>query len=212
MHVIGVLNSKGGPGKTTLTTCLAVHAAKGALVAVCDLDPQSSYSDWYRRRGAPDNPALLTGADLASDAVQALRLNSAYEFVFLDGPPGSILVTEDAVRSSDFVIIPLRSSGLDLHASRDCIQLCQDSGVPFMVVVNDTRSGDQRLIEETRGALLSWKVPIAKTTVAHRVSYIDAVTTGRTGPEKDPKARAEIEALWKEILTAIRKSAKERVP
>lgn len=211
MNVVGILNTKGGAGKTTLVTCLAVRAAKDGLAAVLDLDPQSSYSLWYKLRGSPDNPALLTGADRASEAVEALQLTSPYDFVFLDGPPGSILVTEDAVKVSTFVIIPVRTSVLDLHASRDCIALCQEHGTPFFAVINATRApGDKRLIEETKGILSSWDVPVAKQPIGHRIAYTDAITTGRTGPEKDRKAAAEIDALWKEILTAVRKAAKGR--
>jgi CobQ/CobB/MinD/ParA nucleotide binding domain len=80
MHIIGVLNGKGGVGKTTLTACLAVRAAKdgAAQVAVVDLDPANSYAEWYARRGSPDNPTLFRGVDRASDAVEALRLTSPY--------------------------------------------------------------------------------------------------------------------------------------
>ena len=70
MIVIGVLNSKGGVGKSTLTAALAVRASRDNQVCVVDLDAQGTYSDWYARRGSPDNPALLTGEDRASDAVE----------------------------------------------------------------------------------------------------------------------------------------------
>ncbi len=76
MLVIGVLNSKGGVGKSTLTAAFAVRAARDNTVCVVDLDSQGSYSDWYTRRGSPDNPALLTGEDRASDAIEALRLSA----------------------------------------------------------------------------------------------------------------------------------------
>lgn len=210
MRIIGVLNTKGGTGKTTITSSLAVRASQDKLTAVCDLDPQGSYSDWYRRRGSPDNPALLVGAELASDAVEALLLTSPYEYVFLDGPPGALIVTEDAIGVSDLVIIPMRASGLDLQASQDCIQLCQDMNTPFLVVVNDKGQHDAKLIESTKGLLLNWKVPFAKTTIAHRVPYVNAITTGKTGAEKDKKAAEEIDALWKEVLAALKKSNKGR--
>jgi len=210
MRVIGVLNTKGGSSKTTLTTCLAVRASRDAATAVVDLDPQSSYSDWYARRGSPDNPALLLGEDRASDAVEALELTSAYDFVFIDGPTNALLVTEDAVKASTFIIVPMRPSALDLAASQDCISLCQDAGKPFIVVISDKGPQDARLAEETLKVLKKWRVPVAKTMIAHRVAYVDAVTTGKSGPEKDRRAADEIEALWAEVQAAIRKHCKVR--
>src|SRR5262245_49059522 len=210
MHIIGMLNGKGGVGKTTLTACLAVQAAAERMAAVCDLDPQSSYSDWYSRRGSPDNPALLRGASHASDAVEALQLTSPYDYVFLDGPPGSILVTEDAVGVSTLVVIPIRASGLDLSSSQDTILACQDLGRACLVVINGKGPHDSKLVDEARALLRSWKVPVAETVVAHRVQYVNAMTTGRTGPEKDRKAAEEIDALWAEVKAAARKAERGR--
>lgn len=210
MLLIGVLNTKGGAGKTTLASCLAVRAAEDGKVAICDLDPQGSLSDWYRRRGSPENPDLLTGAERASDAAESLRLNSDYDMVFFDGPPGSLIVTEDAIETCDLIVIPMRASGFDISASLDCITLCQDLKKPFLVVINDTSRSDTKLIESARSTLFSWRVPIAKTSISHRVAYVSSVINGHTGAERDKGARKEIDDLWKEIKAAARKAAKER--
>ena len=206
---IGILNSKGGSGKTTLATCLAVRASQDAQAAVVDLDPQSSTSAWYKRRGSPDNPALLLGEDRASDAVEALRLTSPYDYILVDGPTNALLVTEDAVKASDLVIIPMKASGLDLAASADAISLCQDFGKPFFIVINDKGRGDDGLLKQTLGVLAGWNVPVAKTVVAHRASYVNAVSVGKTGPEKDRAAAEEIDNLWAEIRAAIKASRKK---
>jgi chromosome partitioning protein len=210
MQVIGMLNGKGGVGKTTLTACLAVRAAAERNAAVCDLDPQSSYSEWYARRGSPDNPMLLRGASHASDAIEALHLTSPYDYVFLDGPPGSILVTDDALRVATLVVIPIRASGLDLSASQDMVIACQDMGTACLAVINGKGIHDGRLVEEARAVLRDWKVPVAETVVAHRIQYVNAMTTGKTGPEKDRKAAEEIDALWAEIKAAARRAARVR--
>jgi chromosome partitioning protein len=212
MHIIGVLNGKGGVGKTTLTACLGVRAAEdpGAQVAVVDLDPANSFAEWYARRGSPDNPALYRGVDHASDAVEALQLTSSYNWLFLDGPPNSVLLTEDAIRVSTLVLIPIRPSGLDLGSSRDTIQMCQDYGTAYLVVINGKGQHDGRLVDEARVLLRSWKVPVAEQVIAHRLQFINAMTTGKTGPEKDPKAGAEIDALWAEVKAAVRKAARAR--
>lgn len=209
MIAIAVLNTKGGVGKTTLTACLAVRAAKDGRVCVVDLDSQGSYSDWYKRRGAPDNPALFTGEDRASDAVEALALNAPYEWVFLDGPPGSILTTQDAVAAATLVLIPMRASALDLAASQDCVQICKEATKPFLCVLNSVAPQQvDKLAASARNMLMTYNVPIAETSVVQRVAYVNAMTTGKVGPEKDAKAAAEIDALWVEIKRAAMSAAK----
>ena len=54
--------------------------------------------------------------------------------------------------------------------------------------------------------LFNWDVPIAKTVISHRVSYVNAVSMGKTGPEKDKAAAGEIDNLWAEIKATIKAS------
>ena len=211
MNVVGFLNSKGGVGKSTLCAAVAVRASQESRrVCIVDLDPQESVADWWRRRGQPDNPTLFKGADRASDAVEALALDG-WDWEFLDGPPGSLIITDDAIKVSDFVVIPMRASGLDLLASQDAVRLCQDAGVAYTVVLNSCQSRSRdKLVEAARSTLFSSKVPIADTAVTQRVAFVTAMTTGKTGAEKDAAAGEEIESLWREIKAATLKAAKVR--
>lgn len=210
MQVLAVLNSKGGAGKTTLTACLAVRASADMRTAVVDLDPQSSYEVWHKQRGSPDNPALLAGEERASDVVKALSKSTPYELLVIDGPTNALAVTEDAVKVASFIVIPMKPSMLDIAASRECIELCQEYDVPYLAVINDRGQHDAKLADEARSILASWKVPVAKTVIPHRIAYINAVTTGRTGPEKDKRAADDIDALWNEVRAGLRKAAKAR--
>ena len=65
------------------------------------------------------------------------------------------------------------------------------------------------MVDQAQSLLASWKVPIAKTVVARRLQYANAITAGRTGAEKDRKAEAEIDALWGEVLSAVRRGKKK---
>lgn len=208
MYVVGFLNSKGGVGKSTLCSAIAVRAAQDKYrVCIVDLDPQESVADWWRRRGQPDSPRLFTGAERASEAIDALLLDG-WDWVFLDGPPGSLVVTDDAIKSSQFVVVPMRASVLDLSASQDCITLCENAGVPFFIVINATRGGAKDKLADELRAAVEGELPIAKTAVTQRTAFVTAMTRGKTGAEKDAAAAEEIDALWREIKAATVKAAK----
>ena len=77
MHVIAIISQKGGSGKTTLATALAVaHEEAGGTAAVADLDPQGSSVAWHHfRSGAPPIVAAVhpprlerSSTDLAKEA------------------------------------------------------------------------------------------------------------------------------------------------
>ena len=94
----------------------------------------------------------------------------------------------------------MRASGLDLTASQDAVRLCQQHERAFLCVLNDVSARDAKSLgENARNTLRTYRIPLARTTVAHRVPYINAMTSGRTGPEKDRAAAKEIDALWAEV-------------
>lgn len=207
MLVIAVANAKGGVGKTTIATSLAVAAAEdGRRVALVDLDPQGSTRDWHARR-AIGNPTLFTGADYASDALEKLRLHTAIDAAICDGPPGSLNVTNDLIAAADLVVIPTRASVFDLASMLDAVRLCVDRRRPYCIVFNDVSAGDRGLVKAAREAVLGAGIPeanVVEGAIAHRVAFANAATTGRTGAEIDDKAAAEIEALWGEIKRRTR--------
>ena len=80
MLSILVINSKGGSGKTTLTTNLAsYYASKKVRTAIMDYDPQGSSIQWLRVR--PDKAEKIHGAN-AAHAKGAVPLRSLHAWVF----------------------------------------------------------------------------------------------------------------------------------
>ena len=67
MNIIALISQKGGSGKTTLATALAVaHQQAGGRAAIADLDPQGSSVAWHHFRDG--HPPLVA-------AVHPPRLN-----------------------------------------------------------------------------------------------------------------------------------------
>lgn len=200
MHTIAIVATKGGVGKTTLATCLAVELAKTELVALLDFDPQQSLADWWGRRGEPKNPNLYTGMAVVSEAVELLEVLSV-DWTIVDTGPGLLHAVKPAVEAADLVIIPIKSSALDLIAIQPALDIVNESGTPYLMVLNECVSTK---MDTTATELLSEADhPVASTPIKQRVAYRSAATTGKTGPELDDKCAAEITALLQDIKTIV---------
>ena len=213
MHVVAVVNSKGGVGKTTIASALAVRAARESpRVAMVDLDPQRSLVEWWRRRGKTQNPTIFDGVDTAAEAVERLS-QTGWDWVIVDSPPAFLRVIEEVIAAADLAVIPIRASILDLLATQDAVVLAQKVGTPFLCVLNDVNSRD-KLADEARSTLFTAGMPIADTNISHRVSHVAAMTAGKSAAEvnggKDKAAAAEIDALWLEVKAAVLAATKRK--
>lgn len=207
MNVIAVVSSKGGVGKTSLASALAVLAAKESKrVAMVDLDPQASLADWWKRRGGTENPQIFTGEDTASEAVEALELDG-WDWVFIDTPPAFLDTIEDAIKSADLALIPLKASALDLIASEDAVKLARDLKKQHLCVINDAEPR-WKTTAAAKGYLQKGGVPVAEQIVTHRAAYLGAMTSGKSGPEIDRTGACaeEIGALWAQIKSMLKKA------
>src|SRR5262245_55713473 len=113
LRVIALANPKGGVGKTTLASCLAVRAAEESRrVALLDLDPQESLASWWTRRGKTKNPKLFE-VDAAVEAIELL-IGEGWEWVFIDTGPARLDLIEAGIVVADIVLLPTRPSALDI--------------------------------------------------------------------------------------------------
>jgi chromosome partitioning protein len=209
MRVIAVASSKGGVGKTTLASALAVCAAhESRRVAMVDLDPQNSLAAWWKRRGGTNNPCIFSGADTASAAVAALALDG-WDWCFLDTPPAFLATIQDAIEQAHLALIPLRASALDLIASEDAVVMAREAGVPHLCVVNDAEPR-WKTTRSARDYLLAAAVPVAESIITHRAAYLAAMSSGKSGPEIDHTGATakEVSALWAEMKASLAKAKK----
>lgn len=144
MQRIVVINSKGGCGKTTVSTNLAsYYAAQGINTALFDYDPQASSMRWLKLRQA--DSATIYGVTAQKNAARAvtmswqLRLPPETERLIVDTPPGlkGIELIEQ-IKGADVILIPVLPSPLDIFATADFIR---DLLLEAKVRMNTTRIG-----------------------------------------------------------------------
>ena len=208
MRTIVVAASKGGAGKTTLASALAVRAsAESGLVAIIDLDPQGSLARWWELRGEPKNPRLVTGVERVDEAVSLLQ-RDGWEWLIVDTPPCLLATIEQAIRVADLVLVPVRPSALDVEAAPPMVELCRMHGRALRFVINgaDPRS---KLTQSTV-AYLAKEGRVLPEMISYRQAYVAGMTDGKSGPEieREAKSRQEIDALWRAVKkVAISKAA-----
>jgi chromosome partitioning protein len=121
-----VINSKGGSGKTTLTTNLASYfAANGVPTAVMDYDPQGSTLNWVRTR--PPHAFRIHGANAApqKSGLRSIGMHvpANTRQLIIDAPAGvSGLMLQEMLTRAHCILIPVAPSAIDIHATANFIR------------------------------------------------------------------------------------------
>jgi chromosome partitioning protein len=208
--VITIAQRKGGVGKTTLATQLAVVWAKcGARVAALDIDPQGSFSAWVELRRARLG-AKAIGFDFAAlpgwRAAQWVddRVAGTTDLVLIDAPPHAETEARIAVRAAGLVVVPVQSSPLDLWATAETLKMARDERRRTVVVLNRV-APRSRLTDEIAADLADTGAPIATTRIGNRVALAQAMALGLSVIEsaRMTPAATEITALAEEIRGAV---------
>ncbi len=109
-----VLNAKGGCGKSTLATNIAVLFAKdGKQVCIADYDPQRSSLDWLAQR--PQDLAPISGVAAFEEGLRSVP--RATEILVIDAPAGAHgTELNELVRRAETIIVPVLPSSIDMKA------------------------------------------------------------------------------------------------
>jgi chromosome partitioning protein len=146
--VIGVLNQKGGVGKTTTSVHLAsVLAEHGASVVVVDADPQNNAKKFIdrARNGFPAEAVSIAEMKVPLSDVLGM-LNDEYDYIVVDGPPSKHSpATKATMAAADVVVVPVRPAYDDMESTQEFADelrtTCQELGrtpvVRLLVTVNE---------------------------------------------------------------------------
>jgi chromosome partitioning protein len=203
---------KGGTGKSTLATNLAVWLARqGRDVILVDTDRQRTASHWADRRNAINGLGTVHCAEKHGNVFYAVRdLAQRYDEVIVDAGGRDSEELRTALVAAHLVYAPLKASQPDLETSlhmNELIQLARGMNPGLKACALIAMAPTNPVIHEAAEAreLLSelTELTLSGVVIRERKVYRDAIAEGRGVVEMDnEKAAAEIEALAQEIYEA----------
>lgn len=201
---------KGGTGKSTLSTNLAVWLARrGSDVILIDTDRQRTSSHFVDRRNAQADLPVIHSAEKYGSVYETVRdLAERYEYVLVDAGGRDSEELRTAMVAANKLYVPLKASQPDLETSVHMNELVkmakglnptlESNLVISMGTTHPAVHEDEEAVE-----LLSElnQFQMAKTIIRDRKVYRDAMAEGKGVIElNNEKAKAEIDGLAKEIF------------
>ena len=214
--IIAVTNLKGGVGKTTITTNLAVSFAhKGYDVCIVDTDlGQQSSMEWSGSRDENRVRIPVFGVSIKQLNKEVEALQQRFDIVMIDGTPQLSELADRTILASDILVIPLMPSIYDFRGFENFLErfeqirgLKEANGgqVDALVVLNRVVP-KTNVSKEIKEAIAEYEVKLLDTRLCNRVAYADSATDGLGVVEyKDAKAKKEINQLTDELISIIRK-------
>ena len=201
MRIITLVTQKGGTGKTTIATSLAVAAHDaGEKVLALDLDPQGSLNAWGNLREADFPHVELVPANLVADLPKLLEGVKAQGFTLtiLDTAGADNPTTHLAMQAADLCLVPLRPTSIDGNAVMPTTQALQRLSKPFAFVLSQCSTIPRNSRAAEMAAGLRTLGVLAEPFICQRADYQDAYAAGQGVTERDPngKAAQEMRDLW----------------
>mgnify|MGYP003375428293 FL=1 len=210
--IITLAHQKGGVGKSTLATNLRGYFAGGGYkTALVDIDPQGSLSKLVRTFSDQDGrePEHVIERGSYKTYKDLLTLLEPYDIAIIDTPPYLSKELQDVFEITNVILVPCKASPLDFLAIGDTLDLIRQAktkrkdliaAVVMTMVITGTDFTTQ-----IRTELEKTEFPVLKAEIGNRVAYMRSLLKSNTVlGDENPKAREEIEALGKELISLLK--------
>ena len=202
MRIWSFVQQKGGSGKSTICTNLAVCAEEeGETVLIVDLDPQSSATLWHFKRGTNKPNVLDAIPDKLTNIIQSAA-TLGVTLCLIDSPSKLDATALAAIRAADMIICPTLPDLFNLGSLQDTVQLLEAGekiGVTVGVVNNVDEGGAEARIGAAKAAIEGFKMLACPAIIYHRPQFQTAAEKGKGVTEagaRAKKAADEIRELW----------------
>lgn len=201
MRTIAVIARKGGSGKTTIATHLALAAhLRGYKTLLADTDPQRSALEVLKaRRGGGPERADTSGPKLFALQINAIR--AGIDAMVIDTAAASEEDLSHAIVLADLSLLVLRPTFLDMAAAVHTVDVIRRLRRPAMIVVNQAPAAREGVeapaVKRALQALKIMRLPVAPTLIRYRSIYQSTLETGNSAEEgTDATAAREVAEFW----------------
>ena len=205
--MIVLANTKGGVGKSTIASHLAIWLHdRGFKTALLDADRQRSSSQWVAEAESRISVRTADSPDACLREAQALL--AGHDFLVGDGPGGMDDVSRTMLLMADLALMPISPSILDLRSVQQATSVLRfaqqiNGGRPKgLLILNKMRTRDV-ISRQLEIAAPSLGVGVAKTVLRDLQAYRDAAQQGsavtRMG-RKAAEASGEVGRLFSELI------------
>lgn len=208
MRTIAFVTQKGGSGKSTIASSVAVAAAEaGERVFIIDMDPQASLVKWSALREEKNVPVEAV-APAKLKAVMAALAKKGITLCVIDTPGGESPSSEAAMKAADFCIIPARPNVFDLWSSETTRKALKSLKREYAFLLNQCPPAQQSARVEEGAKALEAMGALLSPLVAARVDYQEAARRGLGVTELSGSSAAsdEVRKLWLSIRRRIGKA------
>lgn len=202
--IITVANRKGGVGKTTIVTNLAVELNKQGKTLIVDGDEQKSAYKWNEYR--QDRLDCIFVLENLIDTLESL--NDKYDFIIIDVAGRDSQIFRESLLISDKLIIPTQASLIDLEvleyvADKVATAHKNNAELKAYVIINKASSNYRNTeIGQARAYIAQFHILHLLNTVIHdRKAFRDGFVESLSVSEmNDIKARDELANFLQEVL------------
>jgi chromosome partitioning protein len=212
-RIIGLVQVKGGAGRSTVATNLAGELSKVGKTALIDADmPQGTSASWAALRQQIDPGTALVAATASNHrdlVAEVERLRGKVDYIVLDGPPRIAEMTRAILALSDAALLPIGASRAEIWATADTVEHIREvqkaHRIPVRILWTRFRSNTRLAQELEPEAGKALGVPVMRSMLGYRVVYQEALGCGLTAAElHDSSAREEVAALVGEVRRMLR--------
>jgi chromosome partitioning protein len=218
-QIVGVVQVKGGVGRSTIATNLAAifSVKKPTALIDCDL-PQGTSASWFAVRKLEQrsvgNLTLATARDYRELVVRARELATEHSYLIIDAPPRLAEMTRAIVIMSTLSLVPLGASAAEIWSTADLLTTIgaarhYRSDIDARIVWNRFRGYTREALEISDAARQELGLGELMTRLGYRVAYSEALARGLSADEwQDRSAQGEILALAAEVLGILKEKRK----